>query len=209
MGLFSRNESALDSASEITIITEGMTISGEIAVTGSIYINGTFTGKIVAKGEISIGPKGKLHGQIRAASLRVAGLIDGTTVCTTLRILATGKAYGAICSSSLEIHPGGFIDAEHCSSETLLPRPEPEIDAVAERDAVVTPLHAAREPSRPRALPNQATARRRSRHSASTSITTSSSTKPSSREALRLQQVHSLQAVWYSRDPTAFSLLIL
>lgn len=148
MGLFSRDDAAQTNSLEITVISEGISIFGEIAAMDNVYINGTFTGKIVARGEIAVGPKGKLQGQIQAASIRVAGLVDGNVECGALSVLPTGKVYGHLSSATLELHPGGFLDAEHqLRAATMSATPQATVTAKPseERDAVVTPLHTSKE----------------------------------------------------------------
>ncbi len=149
MGMFSRDDTADPKSSEITVISEGMSIFGEIAAKDNVYINGSFTGKIVAKGEIAVGPQGKIEGHLTAATLRVAGLVDGNVECKTLCVLPSGKVYGNLCSAKLEIHPGGFIDADHRSRPT---EPQAAAEAttgttapVESEAAVVTPLHARKD----------------------------------------------------------------
>lgn len=113
MTLFSRDETRNAATRDVTVITEGMTITGDVAVTDNVYINGKFSGQIVARGEIAVGPNGKLEGTIRAGSLRVAGFVDGDIECGTLNILPGGKVFGTICSDKMEMHSGGFLDADH------------------------------------------------------------------------------------------------
>jgi cytoskeletal protein CcmA (bactofilin family) len=148
MGLFSRDDTPSTSSSEITVISEGMKIFGEIAAQDNVYINGTFTGKIVAKGEIAVGPKGRVEGNIHAATVRVAGIVDGNMECAQLSVLPTGKVYGQLRTSTLEIHPGGFIDAEHRLRAAVQADPmQPSTSDASDSNqaAVVTPLHGGRD----------------------------------------------------------------
>jgi len=112
MGLFTNDDKSAAGSSEITIISEHLSITGEITGPDNVYINGTFKGRIVTQGEVSIGPKGKVDAEIITKSLLVSGYLEGTIECEAITIFPTGKVIGNMCSSTLEMHPGGYYFGE-------------------------------------------------------------------------------------------------
>jgi cytoskeletal protein CcmA (bactofilin family) len=113
MGFFGQSDATATSSGEITVITEGLTISGDIATNDNVYVNGIIKGRILSKGEIAVGPKGRIEGDVVANCLRVSGYVDGNVDCDKIHILPTGKVVGKLISGTLEIHPGGYLYGEH------------------------------------------------------------------------------------------------
>jgi cytoskeletal protein CcmA (bactofilin family) len=113
MAFFGQNDSTATQSDEITVITEGLTICGDITTSDNVYINGTVKGRIVSKCEIAVGPKGRIEGEVVSNRLRVSGYVDGVIDCDTIHILPTGHVVGRLTSAKLEIHPGGYLHAEH------------------------------------------------------------------------------------------------
>lgn len=108
MRLFTKNHKPANGPSQITIISEHLSVSGEINGTDNVYINGSFKGRIVTKGEVSIGPKGKVAAEIETKSLLVSGYLEGNILCEAVTIFASGRVIGNLCSSTLKLHPGGY-----------------------------------------------------------------------------------------------------
>lgn len=108
MRLFSKNHKPANGSSQITIISEHLSVSGEINGVDNVYINGSFKGRIVTTGEVSIGPKGKVAADIETKSLLVSGHLEGNIRCEAMTIFASGRVIGNLCSSTLKLHPGGY-----------------------------------------------------------------------------------------------------
>jgi len=112
MGIFTNEDKSAGGSSQITIISEHLSVTGEINGPDNVYINGTFKGRIMTQGEVSIGPKGKVDAEIHTKSLVVSGSLEGTIECEAMTIFPTGKVIGSLCSSTLELHPGGYYFGE-------------------------------------------------------------------------------------------------
>jgi cytoskeletal protein CcmA (bactofilin family) len=112
MGLFTSDEKTAGASAHITIISEHLCVTGEISGPDNVYINGTFKGRIVTQGEVSIGPKGKVEAEIQTKSLLVSGYLEGSIECESMTIFPTGRAIGNLCTATLEMHPGGYYFGE-------------------------------------------------------------------------------------------------
>lgn len=112
MGLFTHDDKSASGSSQITIISEHLSVTGEITGPDNVYINGTFRGRIVTKGEVSIGPKGNVEGEILTKSLLVSGHFEGNIECDAITIFPTGQVTGSLFSSTLKMHPGGYYFGE-------------------------------------------------------------------------------------------------
>jgi cytoskeletal protein CcmA (bactofilin family) len=127
MGLFTNDEKSTDGSSELTIISEHLSVTGEINGSDNVYINGTFKGRIVTQGELTIGPKGKVDAEIHTKSLLVSGYLEGMIDCESATIFPTGRVIGKLCSSTLQMHPGGYYFGEN-SLRAVQPAPATPAD---------------------------------------------------------------------------------
>ncbi|MBI3774525.1 MAG: polymer-forming cytoskeletal protein [Gammaproteobacteria bacterium] len=112
MGLFTHDDKSAGGSSHITIISEHLSVTGEITGPDNVYINGTFRGRIVTQGEVSIGPKGNVEGEILTKSLLVSGHFEGNIECEAITIFPTGQVTGSLFSTTLKMHPGGYYFGE-------------------------------------------------------------------------------------------------
>lgn len=98
-------------AVEPTIIGSGATITGNIKVTGQVQVDGTIDGVLEVDGQVSIGPKGRIKGEVIADDLAVGGHVEGKlTARGHLHIVATGQVKGDIRYQSLQVDKGAVLD---------------------------------------------------------------------------------------------------
>ncbi len=81
---------------------EGTEIQGDLRFRETVRVDGTVRATIHSEGELIVGPKGLVEGEITVTSLTISGRIKGN-----LRV-----------KERLEIHPGGRVEGE-----VLLGRP--------------------------------------------------------------------------------------
>ena len=95
----------------ITVIAAGSVVEGTLRVRGMVQIDGTIDGTLVADGHVSVGPDGRVVGEITADQLSVGGKIEGTINAKGhLHVLASGSVRGNARYASLEIERGGVMD---------------------------------------------------------------------------------------------------
>jgi cytoskeletal protein CcmA (bactofilin family) len=95
------------SAGPATLIAAQTTLQGDLQAEGSLHIDGTIKGNVRSAGDVSVGPEGRVEGDIRARNVRVQGRVDGQLVCGQVEISATGQVYGEVVTRALVISSGG------------------------------------------------------------------------------------------------------
>jgi cytoskeletal protein CcmA (bactofilin family) len=98
-------------ASAVTVIAAGSAVEGTLRVRGLVQIDGTVEGNLIVEGQVSIGPEGKVRGDVRADDLVVGGHVDGKLFARGhLHLLATGVVHGDARYATLEVDRGGVMD---------------------------------------------------------------------------------------------------
>lgn len=94
-----------------SIISEGVEIKGDITSQSSIRLDGKVEGRIESKGDLIVGEKGYIKGEIKVTNLMLAGKIEGNTAALgRFEITSTGKMYGDLTCNLLTIEEGGYLD---------------------------------------------------------------------------------------------------
>lgn len=94
----------------INILSEGTVITGDIAASGDIRIDGELKGNINAKGRLVVGPKGKVEGEINCNNIEVSGFIKGKiNVSDLLTMKSSAKINGDIVAGKLSVEPGSIF----------------------------------------------------------------------------------------------------
>lgn len=102
----------MENKKDCLLVGEGVNITGNITVQGSVHIYGNVNGEITAH-EIFIGETGKVNGEVRVNLADIKGEINNSTqVKDALIVRSTGKISGNISYQSLEIEHGGVIDGK-------------------------------------------------------------------------------------------------
>lgn len=108
-----------------SLISQGVQVKGEICSSSSIRIDGHVEGKMDVKGDLIVGEKGKIRGEILTDNLILSGRIEGTVEARgRLEITATGSVIGDACCSLISIEEGGFIDG---NSRMIRPQDKAEL----------------------------------------------------------------------------------
>lgn len=102
-----------------SIISTGVEIKGEINSKGSIRIDGNVEGKINVQGDVILGEKGHIKGEIKAENMILAGKVEGNiNTKGRLEISSTGVLLGDIMCSVLTIEEGGILDGNTKMAKT-------------------------------------------------------------------------------------------
>jgi cytoskeletal protein CcmA (bactofilin family) len=98
-------ETPLDTA--INRIVDGTIIKGDIRCESNIRIDGVFTGDLITKGRLVVGPSGKIEGTVICQNAEIEGHIKGKVqVQQLLTLKASAKIDGEIATDKLAIEPG-------------------------------------------------------------------------------------------------------
>jgi len=94
-----------------TIVGESVELTGSIANTGSILINGTVHGDVKSEQSIVVGQNAHVEGPITATTVQVSGRVTGAiNASDTLELLPDSRVDGDIAAGVLNIQPGAIFN---------------------------------------------------------------------------------------------------
>jgi len=94
-----------------TLISSAVEIRGEINSQGSIKIDGTVEGNVIIKGDLVVGEKGKIKGEVKVENVILAGTIEGNVSARgRVEITATGTMVGDIVCKIITVEEGGVLN---------------------------------------------------------------------------------------------------
>lgn len=95
------------------LLDAGTAFEGRLTFSGTIHINGKFTGEISGNDHLVILDKGTVNGEIEVGTLEIAGEVTGQVrVREKIIITSTGRFRGELeaPAGSLEIHNGANFE---------------------------------------------------------------------------------------------------
>jgi cytoskeletal protein CcmA (bactofilin family) len=108
-----------DSNNPDTIIGKGVEIKGTLQTRGDIQVNGAFSGKLIAEGDVVVGEHGFVEADISGANVYVSGEVAGDIhAIEKIQILETGRVTGDVTSSAMAIESGGILKGSSTMLET-------------------------------------------------------------------------------------------
>ena len=94
-----------------TIVGEAVELTGSIANTGSILINGTVHGDVKSDQSVVVGQNARVEGPVSATTVQVAGKVSGSIKASdTLELLPESRVDGDIEAGVLNIQPGAIFN---------------------------------------------------------------------------------------------------
>jgi len=125
------------SSQSITVIAAGSVVEGTLRVKGMLQLDGTIQGTLIAEGHVSVGPEGRILGDVQADNLSIAGRIEGTVNARGhLHVLASGVVQGGARYASLEVDRGGVMDGRTSRFDDKLAAATPANDTQARPEDV-------------------------------------------------------------------------
>ena len=96
---------------EVSRISTGTVVKGEISSSNDIRIDGTFEGKIKSKGRVVVGEKALIKGDIICANVDFWGTMEGNFyVKDTLSLKSSSKAKGDLHIKRLQVELDARFD---------------------------------------------------------------------------------------------------
>ena len=92
-----------------SIISYDTKIKGDIWGGDTIHIDGKIEGNIMC-GEVIIGTRGYISGDIKAKSLSVYGTINGTIDVEELFVANNARVIGDACYNKIALEPGAYVE---------------------------------------------------------------------------------------------------
>lgn len=99
---------------ELSLISNGTHIKGQLNVKDELHIYGSFEGEIIGheNSKVIIQAHGKVKGTLRVDELIIHGTLEGEATAThLLHVTQNGKAIGQIQSKELQVDHGAFVQA--------------------------------------------------------------------------------------------------
>lgn len=109
-------------------------ISGKLTFEASTRLEGTIDGEIVAKDHLVIGESAVITAQIKAASIVVAGKVNGDITATQrIEIRPAGRVVGNLTAPVLVVHEGALFEG-HCSMQADAAQNERKVTVFPKED---------------------------------------------------------------------------
>lgn len=90
-----------------TVISDGITIKGDIIGNGAIRIDGKVEGNVELNKGVVLGEKAEIIGKVKSNEVVVYGKLIGDLECKELYIKSTGKIDGNILAHAFSVDMGG------------------------------------------------------------------------------------------------------
>jgi cytoskeletal protein CcmA (bactofilin family) len=112
--------SSNERVSETTVISNGTYIEGKMRARGTVQIDGEIVGILEVDGQVSIGPDGKINGEVIGDNVAVGGHVQGkVTARGHLHVVKSGVVEGDVYYGSFEIDRGALLDGRTFHASTL------------------------------------------------------------------------------------------
>lgn len=95
----------------LSILDEGLEMTGEVSFTTGVRLNGAINGKVRSEAVLEIGPTGKVDAEITIRKILINGEFRGVIHASDrVEIHKNGKAYGDIYTPCLIIEAGALFE---------------------------------------------------------------------------------------------------
>jgi cytoskeletal protein CcmA (bactofilin family) len=95
-----------------TVIGADSTITGELAIQGTVRVDGSIEGDIRADWVI-VGETGRIRGNVQARMMVVGGRIDGNIDASEIvELKDKAQVFGEICTAKLTVSEGALFDGQ-------------------------------------------------------------------------------------------------
>jgi cytoskeletal protein CcmA (bactofilin family) len=91
-----------------SVISEGVSIVGDVVSLGPMHLEGSLEGTISCE-ELSVGATGKIKGAVEAEDLRVEGSLDGKCTVGALNVGASAELDGTVRCKSIVLAQGAKL----------------------------------------------------------------------------------------------------
>jgi cytoskeletal protein CcmA (bactofilin family) len=120
------------------ILDAGSQIKGDLELKSDVRIDGILEGNIITTGNVIIGEKGRLTGNVISNNFYLFGHFSGDADVTTRSIVhTTGKYFGRIVTEIINIESGGIINASISIRNSITHHLEhKEVDSLVVKDIV-------------------------------------------------------------------------
>lgn len=113
---------------ELTIIGEGMEVTGELTTSDDIRIDGVFTGELKSQGRIVVAPKGYVEGNVRGKTITVNGNGKGEFQAEhNFELASRGEFTGTVKTKFINITETAVFEGTCVISQNTKPHPDDQL----------------------------------------------------------------------------------
>jgi cytoskeletal protein CcmA (bactofilin family) len=117
-----------------TLVGSRVTIRGDLAFSGGLYVEGTVHGSVVAEegagdAVVTLAERGSIHGEVRAPHVIVNGHLTGDVYASDrIELGASARVQGNLYYKVIEMAAGAVVTGRmiHGDAPKQLPKPEPK-----------------------------------------------------------------------------------
>ena len=126
------------SSSAPSIISSDLTVTGTLASTGDIQIDGKIEGDVQSTGLV-IGDKAFIHGDVMAEDVTVRGRVQGSIRARKVLLAATCRVEGNILHEAFAVETGAFFEGNCRHSDNPMAEDAPKMSSFDKRPPGAAP----------------------------------------------------------------------
>jgi len=135
-----------------TVVGEGAVIVGTLTARGRVQIDGVVEGSVKVQGQVSVGPKGRVEGDLLADDVAVGGEVKGRVVARGhLHVVASGRLRGELHYGTLQVERGAVLEGSTLQGEPAEAVTDGEVEDVGSNAAALNEPVLLRPSQRPQA----------------------------------------------------------
>jgi cytoskeletal protein CcmA (bactofilin family) len=100
-----------------SILSDDLTIEGDVVSEGEVHINGTVKGDVTAR-KLTLGEDGSITGAVEVDDAVIGGKLAGRLTATSVVLLSTARVTADITHVSLAIAPEAAFEGFSCRVDT-------------------------------------------------------------------------------------------
>ena len=119
---FFNSTAQYEESTNFNIIVAGTELNGDIVSDSNFILEGEMNGNLSCSGKVSIGPTGKINGNLVCLNAEIDGTIDGElTIENLLTLNATARIKGDIQTTKLVIQEGAIFEGSCVMKSQSIP----------------------------------------------------------------------------------------
>lgn len=98
---------------EISILSHGLKFEGKLSSEGNVRIDGDFTGDIIINGNLTLGERSVVNGNIKATNITISGKVEGIVEAAEKMVLeSSSRMIGDLSAKILVVNEGAIFDGK-------------------------------------------------------------------------------------------------
>jgi cytoskeletal protein CcmA (bactofilin family) len=134
--MFKRKRKPVSRNGLTAFIDEGSEIEGRYTFSGTVMLNGRFTGEISTTDTLIIGDKGVMNGDVRAGQVLISGqMVGNVSAAERVELKRTARVFGDVEAPVVVVEEGVLFEG-HCR----MTKANPNAEMLPTRDLSVVPI---------------------------------------------------------------------